>query len=439
MLNGADTPTPFGHTLIVGAGPAAIHTAVHLAHGGWCGLLGLMNRLGPHSTQLAKELERSRFTLVSSMQTASTDTYRIQASITDWYEGCDRLDDRWDTLFLCTPSDAYNDVLRALQPDSLNRLKTIVLLSPGLGSNLLVQSLLGASSDRIDVISLSTYYAATKFEPGSFIAARTKAYKKRIFIASDKPGSTAVRNVKRFVESLGVQCTVACRSIEAESRSVTTYVHPPLFMIDFSLDEILGSGTSKKSMYKLYPEGPITPDAIRAMVRLWRDISEWLRSLGAEPVNLLRFLNDDNYPVHEATLSRDEIDRFTEWEPLKQEYLLYVRYASILIDPFSVPDENGRYFDFSAVPYKQAYQDGNGKWMIPRIPLEDYKKLKLICGLAQKANIAMPQASALIESFEKRLSEFIRDKGADRVHPELFVDTTSADVEAVWREMRRGL
>ncbi|WP_010497364.1 opine metallophore biosynthesis dehydrogenase [Paenibacillus elgii] len=439
MLSGSYTTTPFGHTLIVGAGPAAVHTAVHLAHGGWCSLLGLMNRRGPHTTQLAQELERSKFTLVSSVQTASTDPYRIQASITDWYEGCDRPDDLWDTLFLCTPSDAYNDVLRALQPDSLTRLKTIVLLSPGMGSNLLVQSLLGASKDRIDVISLSTYYAATKFEPGSFRAARTKAYKKRISIASDKPDSMAVRDVKRFVESLGVHCVVASRSIEAESRSITTYVHPPLFMNDFSLDEIWGSGISKKSMYKLYPEGPITPDAIRTMVRLWREISEWLRSLGAEPVNLLRFLNDDNYPVHEATLSRDEIDRFTEWEPVKQEYLLYVRYASILIDPFSVPDENGRYFDFSAVPYKQAYQDGNGKWMIPRIPLEDYKKLKLICGLAQKADIAMPQASALIERFEARLDAFVRDKGADRVHPELNADTTSADVEAVWREMRRGL
>ncbi|MGT2596838.1 opine metallophore biosynthesis dehydrogenase [Staphylococcus aureus] len=28
-----------------------------------------------------------------------------------------------------------------------------------------------------------------------------------------------------------------------------------------------------------------------------------------------------------------------------------------LIDPFSQPDENGHYFDFSAVPFKQVYKN----------------------------------------------------------------------------------
>lgn len=121
-----------------------------------------------------------------------------------------------------------------------------------------------------------------------------------------------------------------------------------------------------------------------------------------------------------------------------QEYLLFKGYSSILIDPFSKPDHNGKYFDFSSVPYKQVYKDQNGKWILPRIPLEDYKKLKLIYGIAQKVNIPMKQTLKLIKYFEKRLNEFIKEKGKDSFYPGVFADTTQNDVDAIFNEMGRG-
>ena len=87
-----------------------------------------------------------------------------------------------------------------------------------------------------------------------------------------------------YMSSLGIEAERTSHPIEAESRSITTYVHPPLFLNSFSLQEIFSLTRSSKYMYKLYPEGPITPDAIRSMVRLWKEISSILVKFGAEPV-----------------------------------------------------------------------------------------------------------------------------------------------------------
>ena len=52
-----------------------------------------------------------------------------------------------------------------------------------------------------------------------------------------------------------------------------------------------------------------------------------------------------------------DIENFENLPAIHQEYLLYVRYTAILIDPFSNPDDQGAYFDFSAVPYKHVDTD----------------------------------------------------------------------------------
>lgn len=430
---------PFGNTLIVGAGPAAIHMAVNVSRG-WSNHIGLLNRIGPRTIRLRKELEQNNYLLTSHVQSAKYRHLSGAARLKHFYEGYEHIDDIWQTVILCTPSDSYKDIVNALKLDSLKEVKTIILISPGIGSNLLVNSQLKESKNRIDVISFSTYYAATKFESrnSSILSTFTKTFKKRIYIASSKRNSTIVFDVKRFIESLGIRCEVVSHTVDAESKNITTYVHPPFFMNEFSLNEILSVRDSKKYMYKIYPEGPITQHSIRTMVLLWKEISALIQYFGAKPINLLKFLNDDNYPVHEITLSREDIESFMEVEQMKQEYLLYIRYSAILIDPFSIPDDHGKYFDFSSVPYKQVYKDQNGKWVLPRIPFEDYKKLKWIYGLAQKANTPMPQTLELIELFEKRLNEFIKENGKDFFDPTFFTDTTQNDVDAIWNEMGKG-
>jgi hypothetical protein len=424
---------PFGNTLIVGAGPAAVQVAVHLAQG-WCDDLGLVNRQGAHSSRLKAQLVENGFVLQAREQKKKAE--RI-ARLYRFYEGYDRIDDHWHTLVLCTPCDTYPQILRAFHWDRLNEVRTILLLSPGLGSNLLVNRCLGERKRRIEVISFSTYYAATKFiSESDLTAVITKALKKRIYIASSHLSSAVVGSVKAWIDGLGIDCVVRNHPMEAESRSITMYVHPPLFMNRFSLREIFSEEKSRKYMYKIFPEGPITQHSIRGMVRLWKEISEVVKRMGAPPINLLQFLNDDNYPVHEETLSREDIESFMTLDSIKQEYLLYIRYSAILIDPFSTPDDKGRYFEFSAVPYQSIEQNHQGKWVIPRIPYEDYKKLKLLVALAERMTIPMPQAQEYIRCVEGKLASFAEEKGRDAIDPCIWIDTTERDADAIWKEMK---
>ncbi|WP_426446527.1 opine metallophore biosynthesis dehydrogenase [Paenibacillus sp. S-38] len=430
---------PFGRTLLVGAGPAAVHTAVQLSRG-WCTELGLANRPGAHSVRLKEELQRSGQTLYSIVQAERCRHLSGEAKLSRFHVSFAEVEEGWQTLVLCTPSDSYREILEALRADSRRELRTIILLSPAIGSNLLVRSLLGSAGDRVEVVSLSNYYAATKWEPGrdSVIHAYTKACKKRVYLASSGAAAGAAAAFAAFMESMGIGCRTAAGPVEAESRNITTYVHPPLLLSDFSLDAILSERDTKKSMYKLYPEGPITPHTIRTMVLLWKEISSLVEALGAAPLNLLQFLNDDNYPVHEQTLSRADIEGFLVHEPVKQEYLLYVRYASILIDPFSEPDEHGRYFDFSAVPYRRVELAADGTWSVPRIPHEDYRRLTGLRALARKAGVGIPTAESLIAGYERSLTAFAERTGRPAGAAYSPAPLEDADADRIWKEWQRS-
>jgi hypothetical protein len=421
----------FGNTLLAGAGPAAIQIAVHLSKG-WSTKLALYNRYGSHASRMAEELHHSHNLIELTVQGDHDRRLSGKAAIVRLYDNPDDIGDIWETLILCTPCDQYRDVLKKLGAAEWQKLRTVILISPNIGSNDLVHHHL----HKAEIISFSSYYGATKYiSSKSVISVYTKAMKKRIYIGSSTKKSEMVPNVQRFLKSYGVEGIAVRNPVTAECKNITTYVHPPLFLNDFSLNEILRPASKhQKFMYKLYPEGPITQYTIRSMVKLWKEISLLVEHLGAEPVNLLKFLNDDNYPVPDESLSRDDIERFREFNEVKQEYLLYIRYSSILIDPFSAPDHKGRYFEFSAVPYVKAAKTELGQWNIPRIPHEDYRKLKVIYGLGQKAGLSMPEGEALLQRYEEHILKFAELHGMRNVSPELFQDTWSCDIEAIASE-----
>lgn len=184
--------------------------------------------------------------------------------------------------------------------------------------------------------------------------------------------------------------------IEAETRNISLYVHPPLFMNEVSLSAIFGDQDTKKYVYKIYPEGPITPLLIREMLAHWKEIMNIISKLHIKGINLLKFMTDDNYPVRLESLSRHDIENFPIFETIHQEYLLYIRYTSLLIDPFSEPDKDGKYFDFSAVPIRKMFINREGDLDIPRMPKEDYYRLKIIQELQ---NIQIRAALLSINSY----------------------------------------
>nr|WP_269669443.1 opine metallophore biosynthesis dehydrogenase [Paenibacillus sp. GSMTC-2017] len=422
---------------MIGTGPASIHMAVDLSRG-WCNQIGLLNRKSERSEKLKLELASSGNVISTKVEVQSLEFGSGSAVISQFYEGFDYVDNRWDTVVICTPCNSYASVVRSIDFAYLTKLTTIILLSPGLGSNLLVEHLLGENNDRIEVISFSTYYGASIFplspQSETFINVLVKGLKRKVFIGSNKVGRFMPQHVNHFIVSHGINAEQVEDPIEAECRSITTYVHPPFFINHFSLGEIFSPKRSTKFMYKLYPEGPITQHVIATMIALWKEISQLLSLMGARPINLLQFLNDDNYPVHEQTLSRPDIEGFVDEDPIKQNYLLYIRYTSILIDPFSEPDEDGKYLDFSAFPYRTIKADTEGKWIIPRVPYEDYKKLKIMYGLGQRLGLSMTQSEQFIHLFEEKIHRFVYEDGYDLSDPSITNDNSLEDVAIIWEQ-----
>ncbi len=73
---------------------------------------------------------------------------------------------------------------------------------------------------------------------------------------------------------------------------------------------------------------------------MWKEMMAILQAFRVPSVNLLQFMVKENYPVRPETLDEGYIEHFEILPYILQEYLLYVRYTAILIDPFSPPYEN---------------------------------------------------------------------------------------------------
>lgn len=427
MSEDSDTTGDF---LLVGLGAVAIQFAFDL-RSTTDGRLGFMNRPGARTRLVCDAIAAGHNLSLDGRGSAASEP--VSMPIEYFHEGAEDLNDRWSTLVLCTPADSYVDVIKTLPWDRLTRIHSIVLMSPFLGAALLVEAALPVDR-RFNVVSLSSYFGDTKIlDAKRPLAATTKAFKRRIFIAANRECSTQ-DVVRRAIMRHGVEVVVMRTPLEAEARSITTYVHSPLVLCPSSLEHVLFSHGPDYYIYKLHPEGPITPHVMRSMVRLWKDISTLLARMGGQPINLIKFLNDDNYPVHDVMLDRDSIEHFPDFDEMRQEYVLFVRYSGLLVDPFSRPDEYGRYFDFSAVPFRRAYLNAEGQWQIPRVPLEDHRKLSLIYHLGQCFDLPMPQTLALLSNFEAAVERFIKEKGVEHCHSTVLQDNTRTQATTLYNQ-----
>ncbi|EID36033.1 PF10100 domain protein [Staphylococcus epidermidis IS-250] len=131
-----------------------------------------------------------------------------------------------------------------------------------------------------------------------------------------------------------------------------------------------------------------------------------IKKLKVPSVNLLKFMVKENYPIRDETMREVDIESFENLSAIHQEYLLYVRYTAILIDPFSNPDDQGAYFDFSAVPYKHVDTDEQGVIHIPRMPSEDYYRTLMIQAIGRALNVATPMIDTLLLRYETTVKQY---------------------------------
>ena len=131
----------------------------------------------------------------------------------------------------------------------------------------------------------------------------------------------------------------------------------------------------------------------------------------------------------------EDIDRFEQLPVIHQEYLVHVRYASLLIDPFSELDETGRYSDFSAIPIRPIFVDGAGRWDVPRMPKEDYYRTKIIQGVARHLGSPCPTIDTLLTDHEEKLTAAARARAGARFSSAFLVQDFDDDLRMIRAEI----
>ncbi|AIQ47368.1 hypothetical protein R70723_16830 [Paenibacillus sp. FSL R7-0273] len=393
----------FKRVLLLGTGPAAVQQAVLVKNAFHCEA-GIAGRVSSRSELFMAALRTSGNRLSSKVQNESHRLMAGECCLDQVFHGYDTATGKWDTVILNVTADAYLNVLRSLNRDLLAHVKCILLISPTLGSNSLVHNYIQETGLEAEIISCSTYLGDTRWvngKPSSSVL--TTAVKRKLFIGSTQGKSPSINRLTELYRQVGITLEFMSSPLEAESRNISLFVHPALFMNEFSLNTLFRQRPEIKYVYKLFPEGPITYGLIHEMSECWKELLTIFEALNLKSINLLKFMTEDNYPVRAESLPQSSIDSFMSLEPIHQEYLLYIRYASLLIDPFSEPDSEGRYYDFSAVPIQPVFINRDGAWDIPRMPKEDYYRTKIIQGLARHLKLSSPIIDTFIDRYEQQL------------------------------------
>lgn len=427
-------------TLILGAGPAAIQLAADIKAAGNA-RIGLYNRPSEKGRRLKQYLTHTPSLWLTGAGKAQRTQDDAQVTIDRYCDDLALVGGDWRRLILAVPTDQYHDVLRQVPWAALPQLRSLILLSPSIGSGLMAQSLLQeAGQSHVEVISLSSYYADTKYQNAEQpYRAYTKAFKQRIYLAGAGARSDCAELdwLCSLLAHHGIDAQRCDSLLAAERFSITNYVHPPLALAETTLQAIFQPQAPIQYLYKTHPEGPICPEAIADMLALSQDYQQLLNRFGIEAINLLRFLNDDNYPVPPRMVSRRWIDQFPQLAPTEQCYALFTRYTALLVDPYSEPDAQGRYYDFSAVRVARVFQDAQGRWRLPRVPQEDVRKLRVLVLLAQRLDVEMPAAQRLLARFQQALQHFVTRIGAEHCHRSLLDDTCDEQADIIYRQWRR--
>lgn len=425
-----------GKILIAGTGPTAVQMAVLLARLGRP--VGIAGRESERSAGFFAALAANDGALRVDVQNEKHRALAGDCRVDQWFRTYRTVAGAWETLVLTVTADAYVAVLDQLDRDVLRSFERIVLMSPTFGSSSLVREYARQQGAEPEVISFSSYLGDTRWPDGSpGTAVLTAGVKRRIYAGSTRP-SGALGGLRELHAAAGITLEVLGLPLEAENRNISLYVHPALFMNDVTLHAVFVDPEPTRYVYKLFPEGPITPSLIRTMVAQWRELSAIITALGGTGVNLLAFMLEDSYPVRPESISPADVASFEELPQIHQEYLVYVRYASLLIDPFSEPDGDGRYFDFSAIPIRPVFRNSAGEWDVPRMPKEDYYRTKVIQGVARHLDVACPTIDGLLASYEGELERAAKAHEGEPMTDAFTVQDFASDLAMIRAGLREA-
>lgn len=302
--------TCFKRVLIVGTGPTSMQLAVNFKNNLNCEI-GIVGRVSNRSKLVYEAIRHNDLTVNVHIQNKQHHAVEGTSKLDYLFEGYSTVKGKWDTIILSVTADAYTSVLAQIDQEVLNKVTAILLISPTFGSNCLVASYLKEINPSVEVISFSTYFGDTRWlqgEPSHEVV--TTGVKKKVYIGSSLAQSERLAILEELYQQLHIQLTVMDSPLEAETRNISLYVHPPLFMNHFSLQTIFDDTTTQKYVYKLYPEGPITQEMIHHLRNHWQEIMDIIGELRIKPLNILQFMVDDNYPLRPESIARQDIEGF---------------------------------------------------------------------------------------------------------------------------------
>ncbi|WP_342442945.1 opine metallophore biosynthesis dehydrogenase [Lysinibacillus sp. FSL K6-0075] len=426
----------FNNVLLLGTGPTVIQLAVNFKKI-LNSKVAIAGRESLRSNLFFEAIIQHHLALKVSIQNTQHQPVAGECTIDTFFKGYDTICGNWDTVILSVTTDAYLSVLAQIDTKVLKEARCFILVSPTFGSSHLITNFLKNLAPQAEVISFSTYYGDTRWIGGiPSNEVLTTGVKKKVYIGSTYSKSDRLEILTELFHHLGIDLKKVASPLEAETRNISLYVHPPLFMNDFSLQAIFDEKTMTKYVYKLYPEGPITYRMIHQLLNYWKEMMAIVSHFDIQPLNLLKFMVDDNYPLLPASIARQDIENFNKLESIHQEYLLYIRYASLLIDPFSKPNQEGRYFDFSAVPIRKIFKNHDGEWDIPRMPKEDYYRVKIIQGIAKALKSKSPTLDHFVQTYEEKLLQVVAVSEDQRFSEAFQVKSFSQEIEMICKELR---
>ncbi|WP_138752101.1 opine metallophore biosynthesis dehydrogenase [Paenibacillus sinopodophylli] len=429
----------FKRVLLLGTGPVSIQLAITFKNQ-LNSCVAIAGRASVRSKHFFAAMNQSGQRIRASIQNEKHRQMEGDCYVDHVFEGFDTITGEWDAIIVAVATDAYIEVLQQMDDRLLKQASCMVLVSPTFGSNSLVNHYMKKIDSGAEIISCSTYYGDTRWikdTPSNHVL--TTAVKKKIYMGSTQFPSENMNQLGKVYESLGIALERMESPFEAETRNISLYVHPSLFMNDFSLNAIFDETAVTKFVYKMYPEGPITPQLIREMLAQWKEMMDIIGKLRVRSINLLQFMTDDNYPVRLESLSRHDIENFYDFETIQQEYLLYIRYTSLLIDPFSEPDQEGKYFDFSAIPFKKMFMNSEGFLDIPRMPKEDYYRIKIIQGIARYLDSSCPTIDKHIQTYENKLERIAQARSGEKLSSAFVVQRYDEDLKMICTEIGKNI
>ncbi|MDK4501314.1 opine metallophore biosynthesis dehydrogenase [Fusobacterium necrophorum] len=420
-------------TLILGTGPVAIQTAINFKSFFQNLVIGMAGRHSIGTKEFFKDIKKSDNKIEVKVQNHKHKEMSGVVQLDNLFEEYEDITGVWDVIILGITNDSYVEVLKKIPFQVLSEVRTFIIISSCIGSSAIIEGFLHERGILAEIITFSTYYGDTKREKNlsSSTIVLTKNVKEKIYVSSTVKNSGFCELIIDKFKHLNIKMELLDNKYKVESKSISTYVHPSILMNKYALEHIFNLETPQKYIYKFFPEGPITQYVIFDMLEQLKEMRDILDKLNVDKFNFLQFINDDNYPVKRECLSRDDVMNFETFDRIKQEYLVYIRYASILVDAYSIPDERGRYFDFSAVPMQKIYKNQENLWCIPRTPKEDYYRIKLLCGIGKYFKIKTPTIDKLIKNYESFVKDFAEKNDYKSLSSDFDIKNVEEDVNYI--------